>query len=123
MIQANNDIMSGIAKVQSYLYIDPYHAHPVNGLTGAPRLFVSTKCNWFDNEISDYYWKKNAVTGEYEDTPMDRADHSMDMIKYMFTNRPRVATFRPTTRQLKPQYRQWREREVSRNASRKHRYA
>lgn len=124
MVRANNDIMSGIAKVQSYLYIDKYHRNPFTQVPGAPRLYISDKCNWFDAEISDYYWKKNNITGDYEDQPMDRNDHAMDMIKYLFTNRPRVATF-PTVRlNLKPKYTRWREHDSSQmNDRRMHRYA
>lgn len=123
MIRGNNDIISGIAKVQSYLYIDKYHRHPITQVPEAPRLYISDKCTWFDAEISDYYWKKNNITGDYEDQPTDRNDHAMDMIKYFFTNRPRVATF-PNVRQgLKKSYRQWREQDSSRvNDRRTHRY-
>jgi hypothetical protein len=109
MIRGNNDIISGIAKVQSYLYIDKYHRHPITQAVGAPRLYISDKCTWFDAEISDYYWKKNNITGEYEDLPMDRNDHSMDMIKYLFTNRPRVAMFPIVRQRLAPKYRRWQE--------------
>lgn len=124
MIRGNNDIMSGIAKVQSYLYIDQYHRHPIyTSVVGAPRFFVSTRCAWFENEISDYYWKKNNITNEYEDVPMDRNDHAMDMTKYLFTHRPRVATFKMKKPAIKPEYRRWREQETVGTRSRMHRYA
>lgn len=119
MIRGNNDIISGIAKVQSYLYIDQHHRHPIFvDQVGAPRLFVSKKCTWFDEEISDYYWKKDNITGEPEDVPMDRKDHAMDMIKYMFTNRPRIASFKMRRPSIKPEYRRWREHDMT-NASRR----
>lgn len=124
MVRANNDIVSGIAKVQSYLYSDPYHKHPIfDDVVGAPRLYISNKLTWFDQEISDYYWKKDSA-GQYEDVPMDRNDHAMDMIKYMFTHRPRVATFRMTAPPIKKKYTRWREHDMTEaGTARNHRYA
>lgn len=124
MQRANNDITSGIAKVQSYLYIDSGHTHPITGSQKAPRFYISSNCTWFDQEISDYNWKKNSA-GEYEDIPTDRNDHAMDMIKYFFTNRPRVVSFRQRKLAIKPKFRSWRE-EPSGNSqvnNRKHRHA
>lgn len=124
MVRANNDILNGIAKVQSYLAIDEYHRHPITGNFGAPRLYVSDKCSWFDTEITDYYWKKDS-SGEYDDIPMDRNDHAMDMIKYLLTNRPKIATAIPTraVRSAIPvKYRRWRETENTMTDTRAHRY-
>lgn len=123
MMRANNDITSGIAKVQSYLYIDKYHRHPIlEGQVGAPRLYFSNKLTFLDQEITDYYWRKD-TRGEYEDIPMDRNDHAMDMLKYMLTNRPRVATFKMTAPPVPRKYTQWQEREVVGTVGmRKHRY-
>lgn len=123
MIRANNDITSGIAKVQSYLYIDPYHRHPIHeDVVGAPRLFISSKLTWFDQEITDYYWRKDS-SGVYEDVPMDRNDHAMDMTKYLLTNRPRVATFRMTRLPVPQKFTQWRESELAGGgATRNYRY-
>jgi hypothetical protein len=100
--RANNNIVSGIAKVQSYLEIDPLHVH------GAPRFYVSNHLNWFDKEIVDYYWKKNTA-GEYEDTPTDRNDHAMDMTKYFFTHRPKVSLFKIRETKLPAKYLRWGE--------------
>lgn len=122
MVRANNDIMSGIAKVQSYLYTDGGHMNPFTGQQGAPRFYASTECQWFDQEISDYYWKKNNITGDYEDQPMDRNDHAMDMIKYLFTNRPRVVGFKKPKPAYNPKYRQWRETEMASARMRNHRH-
>lgn len=116
MIRGNNDVLNGIAKVQSYLYIDPYHSHPLlTDATGkpirkAPRIFFSKDLTFIDQEIVDYYWRKD-TSGEYEDMPMDRNDHAMDALKYLLTNKPRVATIRPGSQppSIPSQYRQWRE--------------
>lgn len=123
-IRANNDIISGIAKVQSYLAIDKDHLHPINGTYGSPRLFISKNCEWFDHEIADYYWKKNNITGAYEDQPMDRNDHAMDMIKYLLTHRPRIAKKLLPKPVVPVKYLAWQERSVSQASnSRIHRYA
>lgn len=84
-----NDITSGIEKVSSYLAIDKMHIHPIKKTYGAPRLFASSNLDWFDNEISDYYWNKN-IAGQNVDKPMNRNDHAMDMIKYLLTRRHRI---------------------------------
>jgi len=84
-----NAIESGIEKVGSYLAIDKMHIHPIKRKYGAPRLFVSSKLDWWHNEIADYYWNKN-IAGQNVDKPMDRNDHAMDMTKYLLTKRNRV---------------------------------
>lgn len=129
MVRGNNDVLNGIAKVQSYLYIDPYHKHPIltdemdRPLVGAPRLFVSKKLNWFDTEIVDYYWKKD-TQGDYDDVPMDRNDHAMDMTKYLLSRRPRVATARINSvhKVIPDKYRTWREAPDQMKRSKAHRH-
>lgn len=113
--RANNNIISGIGKVQGYLEIDPLHTHPMTGAFGAPRFYISNRLNWFDREIVDYYWKKNTA-GEYEDTPTDRNDHAMDMTKYFFTHRPKISLYKIKNTKLHPKYLRWGEvREKPRN--------
>jgi hypothetical protein len=121
MIRANNDILGGIAKVQSYLAIDEFHLNPFNNQVGAPRLFISSKCEYIDAEITDYYWKKDA-SGEYEDEPTDRNDHAMDMLKYLLTNRPRIAMRIEKRPPIPPKYMNWREKGTTTKDTRSHRY-
>jgi phage terminase large subunit len=123
MERGNNDILNGIAKVQSYLELDEKHLHPITQIPNAPYLFVSTNCPWWDHEIVDYYWKKDQA-GEYEDTPMDRNDHAMDMTKYLLTKRPRIANFKPVRMPIPARYTRWSERDMPSNSSRakQHRY-
>lgn len=123
MVRGNNDIISGIAKVQSYLYIDPEHSHPITDEQGAPRLYISKKLDFFDKEIADYYWKRNNITGEYEDTPTDRNDHAMDSLKYLMTHRARIASIRRRQEAVPKGYLRWREVAGSDVNNRKHRYA
>lgn len=123
MIRGNNDILSGLAKVQSYLYIDEYHRHPIHSnIVGAPRIYFSSKLDFIDREIVDYYWKKTP-DGQYDDIPMDKNDHAMDTVKYLLTHRPRVATFRPRRLELPPRRRTWREIDTPATSNRRHRYA
>ena len=122
MVRGNNDILNGIAKVQSYLSVDDALINPFTDGVGSPRLFFSNQCNWVDREIVDYYWKKDSG-GEYEDTPTDRNDHAMDMLKYMLTNRPRVAIRIVQRPSVPPKYLGWREREGASLDVRNHRYA
>lgn len=89
MQRGANDITSGIEKVSSYLVVDKMHRHPITRNHGAPRLFVSSKLDWWHNEIADYYWNKN-IAGQHVDKPMDRNDHAMDMTKYLMSKRNRV---------------------------------
>lgn len=122
MSRANNDILSGIAKVQSYLSVDAAHKHPITGTFGSPRLFICADQPWIDQEIVDYMWRRD-TNGEYEDTPKDRNDHAMDRIKYMLTNRPRIALFRPPKPPLAPRYMRWGEYESNKKTRKQHRYA
>jgi len=123
MTRANNDILNGIAKVQSYLAIDDYHLNPYTNTLGSPRIFFSTNLDFIDREIVDYYWRKD-TSGEYEDLPMDRNDHGMDTMKYLLTNRPRVAIATAPKQALPPRRMLWSEREANpMQDNRKHRYA
>lgn len=124
MQRANNDIMNGIIKVQGYLSVDPYHRHPIyEEKIGAPRLYISKKLEFIDNEITDYYWKKD-TSGEYEDIPNDKNDHAMDAIKYLLSDRPRPVIFRKASLapQLPSHLRRWREAPEQKTDMRKHRH-
>lgn len=121
MQRANNDVLNGIAKVQSYLEPDTMHTHPITEAIGAPRLYISSKLEFFDREIVDYYWKKD-TSGEYADEPMDRNDHAMDATKYLLTHRPRIVTFKLIKPAVPPRYTKWREAPDVTIDTRAHRY-
>lgn len=123
MMRANNDIISGIAKVQGYLTVDNTHRHPILLTQGSPRIFFSNDLQFMDAEIVDYYWKKDQQ-GEYDDIPMDRNDHAMDTLKYLLSHRPRVAMYARRPPKLPAIATKWREQEVESSKSTKaHRYA
>jgi len=84
-----NNVATGLEKCGSYLAIDKLHRHPITRNFGAPRFFVSSKVEFFTNEIVDYYWNKN-VLGQNVDKPQDRNDHAMNAWKYSLTRRPSV---------------------------------
>ena len=122
MIRANNDIISGIAKVQGYLTVDSTHRHPIHLDYGSPRLFFSNDLQFIDAEIVDYYWKKD-TQGEYDDIPMDRNDHAMDAIKYLLSHRPRIAMYARRPPKLPAIATKWRDQEVeSSKRTKAHRY-
>lgn len=122
MQRANNDIVSGIAKVQQYLSIDETHLHPITGVYGSPRIFFAQELTWNDQEFVDYYWKKD-TSGEHDDTPNDKNDHAMDKTKYLLTHRPKIAKFIKKVEKLPPGFSRWHEREIATRHPRSHRYA
>jgi hypothetical protein len=114
MQRGANAIESGIDKVSSYLAADDMHMHPIKRQYGAPRLFVSSKLDFWHNEIADYYWNTN-VAGDRVDKPRDRNDHAMDATKYLFTRRGRVVGgLRKLPIRLDARVLQWTEREDNR---------
>lgn len=92
MQRGNNDITSGIAKNWQYLTIIPQHEHPIHGMRHSPHFYVSDKCDWFLNEITEYYFKRDS-SDESTDKPIDKRDHAMDMWKYAMSDRPRLSKF------------------------------
>lgn len=123
MQRANNDITSGIAKVQSYLSIDATHIHPITGEFGSPRIFFNAELTWNDQEFTDYNWKRDSA-GEHEDTPNDKNDHAMDKTKYLLTHRPKIAKYIKKTKDLPQGFTRWREADsAATKHSRSHRHA
>jgi len=92
MQRGNNDIASGIAKNWQYLSPLAMHEHPITGLRMSPHFYVSDRCTWFVDEITEYYFKRDG-SDETTDKPVDRNDHAMDMWKYAMTPRPKLARF------------------------------
>lgn len=122
MQRGNNDIQGGIIKIKSYMRPQSYHVHPFTQERPAPYIYISDKLQFFVDEITDFYWKKD-TNGEFLDVPVDGNDHAMDMLRYLFTARPKIAeviTF-PAERMRKAVNR-WRETEVDRPDPRRHRY-
>lgn len=107
MQRGNNDIANGIIKLQSYLAINEFHAHPMLHSYPAPRLYVSTKVPFVSNEFSEYYWKRD-TGGEVTDKPVDKNDHALDTLKYMFSDQPQLASI-IVKHEQRPEWTQWHE--------------
>lgn len=97
MIPAQNDILSGIAKVSSYMNVSKIHQNPVTKELCASYFYVSDKLEFFSTEIGNYYWQKDAKDN-YKDLPYDKDDHAMDTLKYMLTYLPNVSTMQTTVK-------------------------
>lgn len=108
-----NDISAGIVKVGQYLGGLKKHEHPFTGMSGAPYLYISDKLDFFNNEITEYYWKKSG-SGDDTDLPNDRNDHAMDTTKYLLSSRPKLAQYRGKP-DAQPAYLSWHEIEREEN--------
>lgn len=112
MVRGNSDIKNGLVKVQSYLNLQRMKQHPISGNFNSPSLYVSSKLDFFSNEITDYYWKRN-TSGEYEDEPQGRNDHAMDTIKYMLSDLPQASpVVVPREFMIPAHLTKWSDREV-----------
>lgn len=110
MRRGNNDVLNGITKIQGYLNPKPMHKHPIHGYTNAPNLYVSEKLDFLITEFAEYYWKK--INEANTDTPVDKNDHALDTLKYMLSDRPRIAVAIRNTSGT-PGYLQWHDRDVA----------
>ena len=90
MQRANNNIISGITKVSSYLQLIDDHRNPITNVKPAPHLYFSDRLTFVDDEIGDYYWQKDS-DGEPIDKPNEGKDHAMDTLKYLLTSTPELA--------------------------------
>ena len=107
--RGNNDIANGIVKVSSYLEVRDYHQHPITKEPGAPYFYYSDRCEWFENEITSYYWDTNS-SGEKTDKPVDKNDHAMDMVKYLLSHAPEPASIKAAKTSTIPSYiTEWQE--------------
>ena len=110
MCPGQNDILAGITKVNSYLDTYKMHKHPMTGDYNAPHFYVSDKCQWFIDEITDYYWKKDKDDNSV-DMPQDKNDHAMDMLKYALTYSPELATINTKKLRATDYLYKWTEKE------------
>ena len=46
------------------------------------RIYVDPRCRHTIWELSAWRWKKDGMTGEYEDVPQDMDDHAMAALRY-----------------------------------------
>jgi hypothetical protein len=96
--EGTNDVRAGINVVNDYLWEDPEHTHPITGEKGSPRFFIfdTVDEDWW-NEQGDYTWldessvddAMNVVHKEKPDPT--KPDHLMDITRYFFMDRPKIA--------------------------------
>lgn len=110
MIRGNNHLTNGIVKIGAYMSVADNHRNPHTGVFPAPHFYHNADLEWFSDEITNYMWKKKGGTDQYEDVPTDRNDHAMNMIKYAFTERPRLPEIiQYPTNNWRDQVMQWHE--------------
>lgn len=108
MIRGNNNITTGITKIQAHLQPMDYHKHPITGDTPSPHLYFVDDMEFVSNEFGSYYWQLN-TTGDRIDMPVDKNDHAMDTLKYMMTVQPELAALVRNNSQTLPAYMKWHE--------------
>ena len=110
--RGNSNIANGIVKVNQYLIPRKHHQNPITGEYGAPFIYVSDRLEWWIDEISDYYWKKDTM-GDQVDVPMDKNDHAMDTTKYMLSHRPALSKLSVKQSSRQVGWKKWGERDVA----------
>jgi len=104
----SNDILSGIAKVNSYIAGTPKTPHLTLGTTPGTLLYVAEELPWFQDEIMSYYWKRDPQ-GKALDEPSDKDDHAMNVIKYMLSKLPEPSEIKVPSEALPPRWSYWHE--------------
>ena len=112
MMPADNSIMAGIAKVNSYLAGKPGVPHIITGEDPGPLLYVCEDLTWFFDEIGSYYWKRNPQMN-FTDEPVDDNDHAMYVAKYILSRLPLPADIVLPRTVLPPDWMYWHEMEVN----------
>jgi hypothetical protein len=110
---ATNHILPGIAKINSYLSGRPDVPHPVTGELNSPLLYIAADLDWFEDEIINYYWKKNPH-GQSIDEPQEHNDHAMNAAKYLLAFSPHPSQIIPPRHAMPPSWMQWQEYEEDR---------
>ena len=95
MRPAANAVDSGITKINAYLAdrADLPHLF-IEDRQAGPLLYVVEDLTWFQDEIANYYWKRNA-SGRIEEVPQDHNDHAMNTLKYMLSFLPQPSEIKP----------------------------
>lgn len=87
-IPAQNDMMAGITKVAAYLSVQNF-PHFLTGELNGCLIYFAAHLTFIADEFGSYFWKMNS-DHERTDTPIDKNDHAMDTLKYLFSYFPPV---------------------------------
>lgn len=106
---ASNDVMPGIAKVNAYLAdrFNVPHLTQDDRLAG-PMLYVVDDLSWFQDEIANYYWKRDSQ-GRLAEVPQEHNDHAMNTLKYMLAFLPQPSEIKPPIPIDQKPWMKWRE--------------
>jgi len=110
---AMNDVVPGIAKVNAYLAdrVGLPHLTDPDRVAG-PMLYVVDDLSWFQDEISNYYWKRDSQ-GRLQEAPQEHNDHAMNTMKYMLAFLPQPSEVKPPIPISQKPWMQWREVEAN----------
>lgn len=111
MERGNANINNGIVKVGQYLNVYNHHQNPITGQSPAPYVYFSDKLEFLFDEFNGYYWKRDTV-GDIEEKPIDKNDHAMDTLKYMFTDRPPISKIVVPEKRQPVGWRRWGEMDI-----------
>lgn len=93
-VPAIKEITPGLMKTAQYMHMDGRLEHPfMGGRKGAPRYYISNRCEHTIRELSAYKWGKDRA-GRPTGMPSHDNSHIPDAIRYA------VHTFRPEAREL-----------------------
>jgi hypothetical protein len=112
MTAANNNITDGIQRVQAFLVKQRVRRNPFTGEYGSPHLFINDTLTWFQDEISEYMWKKSSNDDDAQDVPTNKNDHAMDCVKYLLTKAPTPARIRLVKPAISPAVLRWNEQDL-----------
>lgn len=104
----SSDVLSGIAKVNSYIAGTHKTPHLTTGDKPGPLLYVAAELPWFLDEIMSYYWKRDSQ-GRNIDEPVDAHDHAMNTVKYMLSKLPDPSEIVVPEDVLPPKWSYWQE--------------
>jgi hypothetical protein len=87
---AQNDVLSGIAKVSAYLSITEFPHFLTNHCNGG-LIYFAKHLFFLPDEFGAYFWKMSKHGTDRIDEPIDANDHAMDTLKYMVSYLPDAA--------------------------------
>jgi hypothetical protein len=108
MRPASNDVVAGIAKINAYINGRADIKHLITGELNSPLLYVIEDLEFFEDEVTSYYWKKNPL-GNLIDEPQDENDHAMNTLKYMLAHLPHPSKIEVPKSHIKPPWMFWQE--------------